>query len=118
MCTGCPTLDCPLIPLLCTQVRCVQIAIDKPAARGEMRVFNQFTEQFRWRECVEAFGHRSLHVACCTRVFAGDGDGEVRSGSAVAEMVAMSSPFFPLPASTTWRASSDRRGRSWELTSR
>lgn len=24
------------------------------AARGEMRVFNQFTEQFRWRECVEA----------------------------------------------------------------
>lgn len=29
------------------QVRCVQIAIDNPAARGEFRVFNQFTEQFR-----------------------------------------------------------------------
>jgi UDP-sulfoquinovose synthase len=27
-------------------VRCIQIAIDNPAARGEMRVFNQFTEQF------------------------------------------------------------------------
>ena len=28
------------------QVRCVQLAIDTPAARGEFRVFNQFTEQF------------------------------------------------------------------------
>lgn len=27
-------------------VRCVQIAIDNPANKGEMRVFNQFTEQF------------------------------------------------------------------------
>mmetsp|Transcript_12276 Transcript_12276/g.26478 ORF Transcript_12276/g.26478 Transcript_12276/m.26478 type:complete len:473 (+) Transcript_12276:88-1506(+) len=27
-------------------VRCIQIAIDNPAKRGEMRVFNQFTEQF------------------------------------------------------------------------
>ena len=27
-------------------VRCVQLAIDTPAARGEFRVFNQFTEQF------------------------------------------------------------------------
>lgn len=57
-------------------------------------------------------------MACCTRVSAGDGDCEVGSDSAVAEMVALSSPSLPLPASTTWRASSDRRGRSWELTSR
>ena len=28
------------------QVRCVQLAIDTPASSGEMRVFNQFTEQF------------------------------------------------------------------------
>ena len=28
------------------QVRCIQIAIDNPAAKGEFRVFNQFTEQF------------------------------------------------------------------------
>lgn len=27
-------------------VRCIQIAIDNPANPGEMRVFNQFTEQF------------------------------------------------------------------------
>lgn len=27
-------------------VRCIQIAIDNPASPGEMRVFNQFTEQF------------------------------------------------------------------------
>lgn len=28
------------------QVRCIQLAIDNPADRGEMRVYNQFTEQF------------------------------------------------------------------------
>jgi len=31
---------------LCVQVRCIQLAVDNPADRGEMRVFNQFTEQF------------------------------------------------------------------------
>ena len=31
---------------MCLQVRCIQIAIDNPASAGEMRVFNQFTEQF------------------------------------------------------------------------
>ena len=30
----------------CAQVRCVQLAIDNPANNGEMRVYNQFTEQF------------------------------------------------------------------------
>lgn len=28
------------------QVRCIQLAIDNPADKGEFRVFNQFTEQF------------------------------------------------------------------------
>lgn len=28
------------------QVQCIQLAIDNPAANGEMRVYNQFTEQF------------------------------------------------------------------------
>lgn len=27
-------------------MRCIQLAIDNPASQGEMRVFNQFTEQF------------------------------------------------------------------------
>lgn len=27
-------------------MRCIQLAVDNPANRGEMRVFNQFTEQF------------------------------------------------------------------------
>lgn len=27
-------------------MRCIQIAIDNPAEPGEMRVYNQFTEQF------------------------------------------------------------------------
>ena len=27
-------------------MRCVQLAIDNPANRGEMKVYNQFTEQF------------------------------------------------------------------------
>lgn len=28
------------------QVQCIQLAIDNPATNGEMRVYNQFTEQF------------------------------------------------------------------------
>ena len=31
---------------LCVQVRCIQLAVDNPAACGEMRVYNQITEQF------------------------------------------------------------------------
>lgn len=37
---GCRAVQWPV------QVRCVQIAIDNPAARGEMKIYNQFTEQF------------------------------------------------------------------------
>jgi UDP-sulfoquinovose synthase len=29
-------------------VRCIQLAVDNTAGAGEMRVYNQFTEQFRW----------------------------------------------------------------------
>jgi hypothetical protein len=36
--------------VVCAQVRCVQIAIDNPAARGEMKIYNQFTEQFSVNE--------------------------------------------------------------------
>ena len=36
--------------VLPAQVRCVQIAIDNPAARGEMKIYNQFTEQFSVNE--------------------------------------------------------------------
>lgn len=34
-------------------VRCIQIAIDNPAPRGEMRVYNQFTEQFSVNQLAE-----------------------------------------------------------------
>ena len=34
-------------------VRCVQLAIDSPAAKGEFRVFNQFTEQFSVNQLAE-----------------------------------------------------------------
>uniref|UniRef100_A0A7S3VTZ3 NAD-dependent epimerase/dehydratase domain-containing protein n=1 Tax=Dunaliella tertiolecta TaxID=3047 RepID=A0A7S3VTZ3_DUNTE len=34
-------------------VRCIQIAIDNPASSGEMRVFNQFTQQFSVNQLAE-----------------------------------------------------------------
>src|ERR687886_435107 len=34
-------------------VRCVELAVDNPAERGEMRVFNQFTEEFSVRQLAE-----------------------------------------------------------------
>ena len=34
-------------------MQCLQIAIDNPASKGEMRVFNQFTEQFSVNELAE-----------------------------------------------------------------
>ena len=40
-------------PCILTTVRCIQIAIDNPAARGEFRVFNQFTEQFSVNQLAE-----------------------------------------------------------------
>src|SRR5918997_5265253 len=34
-------------------VRCIELAVENPADRGEMRVFNQFTEEFSVRELAE-----------------------------------------------------------------
>jgi UDP-sulfoquinovose synthase len=34
-------------------VRCVELAVEHPAERGEMRVFNQFTEEFSVRQLAE-----------------------------------------------------------------
>ena len=35
------------------QVQCLELAIKNPAARGEMRVYNQFTEQFSVNQLAE-----------------------------------------------------------------
>lgn len=34
-------------------MQCIQLAIDNPAEKGEMRVMNQFTEQFSVNELAE-----------------------------------------------------------------
>jgi UDP-sulfoquinovose synthase len=34
-------------------VRCIELAVENPARRGEMRVFNQFTEEFSVKELAE-----------------------------------------------------------------
>ena len=51
------------------QVRCIQLAIDNPASRGEMRVFNQFTEQFSVNDIasiVQKAGNKlGLNVEVC-----------------------------------------------------
>ena len=46
--TGIAALTCDM-----WQVRCIQIAVDNPASQGEMRVFNQFTEQFSVNELAD-----------------------------------------------------------------
>ena len=37
-------------------MRCIQIAIDNPADKGEMRVYNQFTEQFSVNDLARIVG--------------------------------------------------------------
>lgn len=49
-------------------VRCVQLAIDTPAARGEMRVFNQFTEQFSVNDLAEIVGREGRKLGLEVRV--------------------------------------------------
>ena len=55
----------------CKQVRCIQLAIDTPAQRGEFRVFNQFTEQFSVNQLAEIItreGNKAgldVQVICC-----------------------------------------------------
>jgi hypothetical protein len=49
-------------------VRCIQIAIDNPANKGEFRVFNQFTEQFSVNQLADIVGMEAkklgLQVRC------------------------------------------------------
>ncbi len=51
------------------QVRCIQIAVDNPAGRGEFRVFNQFTEQFSVNQLAaivqQQGGKAGLDVQAC-----------------------------------------------------
>ena len=46
-------------------VRCIEIACLNPAARGECRVFNQFTEQFSVLEIAELVQHRGPTTWAC-----------------------------------------------------
>jgi nucleoside-diphosphate-sugar epimerase len=52
------------------QVRCLELAIANPAEKGEMRVFNQFTEQFsvnQLAELVKVQGAKvRAHACSCT----------------------------------------------------
>jgi hypothetical protein len=45
------------------QVRCIQLAIDNPAPKGEMRVYNQFTEQAS--DTADGTGKLQLVVVVC-----------------------------------------------------
>lgn len=49
-------------------VRCIQIAIDNPASRGEMRVFNQFTEQFSVNQLAEIVGREGKKLGLDVKV--------------------------------------------------
>ena len=49
-------------------VRCVQLAIDSPAAPGEFRVFNQFTEQFSVNQLAEIVGSEGRKLGLDVRV--------------------------------------------------
>src|SRR5438874_6121903 len=43
-------------------VQCVELAVDNPAARGEYRVFNQFTEQFHVLELADLVKQAGEHL--------------------------------------------------------
>jgi UDP-sulfoquinovose synthase len=49
-------------------VRCIQIAVDNAAAPGEMRVFNQFTEQFSVNELAAIVGTEGKKMGLDVRV--------------------------------------------------
>ena len=49
-------------------VRCVQLAIDNPAAAGEFRVFNQFTEQFSVNELAAIVSREGTKLGLDVRV--------------------------------------------------
>ncbi len=49
-------------------VRCVELAVENPAERGEMRVFNQFTEEFSVRELAEMVVESASKLGVSARV--------------------------------------------------
>eukprot|EP00197_Chlamydomonas_leiostraca_P012183 CAMPEP_0202865604 /NCGR_PEP_ID=MMETSP1391-20130828/6252_1 /ASSEMBLY_ACC=CAM_ASM_000867 /TAXON_ID=1034604 /ORGANISM="Chlamydomonas leiostraca, Strain SAG 11-49" /LENGTH=475 /DNA_ID=CAMNT_0049545465 /DNA_START=1 /DNA_END=1428 /DNA_ORIENTATION=- len=49
-------------------VRCIQIAIDNPAKAGEMRVFNQFTEQWSVNQLAEIVGREGKKLGLNVQV--------------------------------------------------
>ena len=44
-------------------LQCVELAVQNPAERGEFRVFNQFTEQFKVGELAELVRHAGEHLS-------------------------------------------------------
>jgi UDP-sulfoquinovose synthase len=49
-------------------VRCVELAVENPAERGEMRVFNQFTEEFSVRELAEMVVESASKLGVSARI--------------------------------------------------
>jgi UDP-sulfoquinovose synthase len=49
-------------------VRCIQIAIDNPASKGEFRVFNQFTEQFSVNQLAESVTREAKKLGLSVQV--------------------------------------------------
>jgi UDP-sulfoquinovose synthase len=49
-------------------VRCIELAVENPAERGEMRVFNQFTEEFSVRELAEMVAESASKLGVSARV--------------------------------------------------
>jgi len=49
-------------------VRCVQLALEHPAAPGEFRVFNQFTEQFSVLDLAQRVAAVAPRVGCAARI--------------------------------------------------
>ena len=49
-------------------VRCIELAVETPAERGEMRVFNQFTEEFSVRELAEMVVESASKLGISARI--------------------------------------------------
>jgi UDP-sulfoquinovose synthase len=49
-------------------VRCIELAVENPAERGEMRVFNQFTEEFSVRELAEMVVESASKLGISARI--------------------------------------------------
>jgi UDP-sulfoquinovose synthase len=49
-------------------VRCIELAVENPAERGEFRVFNQFTEEFSVSQLAEMVADAAGKVGLETRI--------------------------------------------------